>query len=97
MHDPDYPIDESIREVYMRQLSLFFVGLLLVGALITAPGCSKSAVDAYVSSSCTLSNLSVSDGIELSPAFSAGVTDYSASVPQDFAKCTVTAYAGHDS
>ena len=79
----------------MRQLSLFFVGLLLVGALITAPGCSKNATEATVSSSCTLSHLSVSDGIELSPAFSAGVTEYSAAVPQDLSKCTVTAYEGN--
>ena len=81
----------------MRHFSSLILALILAAAVI--PGCFGGGSDGGtpVSDSSALSNLAVSDGVTLSPAFSGTVLSYTASVPKTMTNCDVTAYAGHTS
>jgi glycosidase len=80
----------------MKRKLLVSLSLLLTLALI--PSCSGSSGKGNTASgNANLSNITISGGISLSPAFKATTTSYTAVAGSSVTSCAVTIYGGHTS
>ena len=73
----------------------YVLPLLLMFTLPLLPACSGGSKWNTSSGNANLSNITISDGIALSPAFAAGTTAYTATAPSTLSNVDVTVYGGH--